>query len=292
MNSSAIDSGTTVLNTEQAVISRHTPDEVAVLIRQLRHPALAQRFLECKDDPEFLGLSFTDQIYELLASECTRRKQNGIVRKRAKAEVPSDISVSELLEDRARYHITRSTGDYLSQCTWIDKGEHIIVLGKAGCGKTSVTCACLNSAIESGHKVLFADYSLTMMKLSLLYSKGSNEDFQEQIGKLASHDAIALDDAFTGLSREGEAGALKELLTLCKSSGCAIVLNSQATPKEWHKFLGGKYMADAALDRLMAGARVIKIEGESLRCPKSGRKADSKAEHDSASEDKEESSND
>ncbi|WP_269745003.1 ATP-binding protein [Corynebacterium jeddahense] len=53
---------------------------------------------------------------------------------------------------------------------------------------------------------------------------------------------------------------------MTEREGCgAAIVTSQFTPDEWYKSIPNAVIAESILNRLVAGAEIITIEGETLR---------------------------
>lgn len=170
-------------------------------------------------------------------------------------------AVLQQIECNAQRNITREQLDILSDCSFIKRGQNILITGAAGCGKSYLACAIGRQACMFGYKVAYTGILRFVETMTQGKVDGS---YMRQINKLNKADLIILDDfGLTPLSQHTRAALLQILED--RYSIKSTIVTSQYPVAEWHALIEESTMADAILDRLTADAHKLELKGESMR---------------------------
>ncbi len=243
----------------------HTQEENCALMSALHMSAMKTEYLNCLKEDEFTDLSFDDKIYRLLKAEVDKREQSGYLRRRKGANLPSNANVGVILNRLNDYKLSRDRLERIMSLRWIEQGHLLLITGATGLGKTDLGSAICDQAIRLHKKACFHAYDLFIMSLCDYCAQGKKDEYQRVLKQMLNVDILMLDDVCTGIQRPSEAIVFKDILDTAKQKNIGLILTSQASLPEWHKFLGGGYAADAVLDRIKGSAERIELSGDSKR---------------------------
>jgi len=149
----------------------------------------------------------------------------------------------------------------LSDCTFLQRTENILITGPTGSGKSFLACALGNQACMMGHKVYYANMNRLSEKIMLARMDGSFVKLLNQFGKVA---LLILDDFGLQPLDQNTRLALLQILE-DRYAERSTMLVSQLPIAKWHEAIGEPTLADAIMDRITSGAHKIELKGESLR---------------------------
>jgi len=149
----------------------------------------------------------------------------------------------------------------LSDCTFLQRTENILITGPTGSGKSFLACALGNQACMIGYKVYYGNMNRLSEKIMLAKLDGTFVKLLNQFGKIA---LLILDDF--GLQPLDQNTRLALLQILEDRYGLkSTMLVSQLPIAQWHDAIGEPTLADAIMDRITTGAHRLELKGESLR---------------------------
>jgi DNA replication protein DnaC len=169
-----------------------------------------------------------------------------------------------VLEDM-NYHVDRNIDRNqimrFTDCTYIDKGENVLITGSTGIGKSYIATALGHHACGMGYRVTYHNTPKLFAKLKMAKADGS---YLKEVAKIERQHLLILDDfGIQPFDAPGRA-ALMELIEDRHGKG-AIMITSQLPVVKWHDIIGEQTVADAILDRLIHNAHRIELKGESMR---------------------------
>jgi DNA replication protein DnaC len=175
---------------------------------------------------------------------------------------------------RFRYQATMEGIDYLPQrmlnknqlqalssCSFINKGENLIITGATGCGKSYIATALAYKACSMGYKALYVNMPKLEEQLLMLEADATKGKY---ISKLAKTQLLVLDDFGLSPMTHRLRMALLQIME-DRYERKSIIITSQLPFKTWYDYIGEPTLADAIMDRLSASANRIELQGESLR---------------------------
>jgi DNA replication protein DnaC len=148
----------------------------------------------------------------------------------------------------------------MADCQWITRGQHVLITGATGIGKTWLACALGNAALRSGYSVLYRDVPDMLAEWETADARGTLTKLRRRLDRL---DLLVLDDWAVEPLSDRDVQALRRVLH-DRSSSRSIVLASPKGPAKWRAWLGD-YVGDALVDRIEAAAVSIALQGPSLR---------------------------
>ena len=149
----------------------------------------------------------------------------------------------------------------LADCTFIDRGENIIITGATGCGKSFLAAAIGHQACMSGKKVCY--FSLPKL-LSKLHTDKLEGVFTKEIERIENKNLLILDDwGLVPLDTSSRLALLQIIED--RHNKYSTIITSQLPISAWHQYINEKTIADAILDRIIHKAIRIELTGDSLR---------------------------
>jgi DNA replication protein DnaC len=149
----------------------------------------------------------------------------------------------------------------LADCTFIDRGENLLITGATGCGKSYLACALGRQACSLGYRTLYFGMHRFLERITLAKLDGSYVKFLNQLEKAP---LVILDDfglhPLDGVSRL----ALLQLLE-DRYGKRSTIITSQLPVSKWYEYIGDSTIADAIMDRLSVSAHRFELKGASLR---------------------------
>ena len=186
-------------------------------------------------------------------------------RKRTEANIKQSKmrynAVLEQFECTATRNINRDHLETLADCSYIYRGENILITGATGCGKSYLACALGRQACNFGYKVLY----LGMIRfLELINQSHLDGTFIKQINRMEKIDVLILDDfGIQNISASQRIAILQVLEDRYATK--STIITSQLPVANWHQYINESTIADAIMDRLTANAHRFELKGESMR---------------------------
>ena len=160
-----------------------------------------------------------------------------------------------------RRNLTKAAFLRLADCRWIKEHQSLIITGPCGSGKSFLASALGQQACIYGYRVLYWSASKLFAHLKLSKADGS---YLRELGKIARHDVILLDDfGLEALDPPSRLGLLEILED--RHGRASTLLASQLPVAKWYDVIGEPTIADAICDRIVHSAHRIELKGESVR---------------------------
>jgi len=168
-----------------------------------------------------------------------------------------DIDYSE------KRNLSKSTFNTLADCSYISRGENILITGATGCGKSYLACALGHQACVKGYRTLYFNMNRFCEQILLAKTDGTIIKWLDRIRRAQ---LIILDDF--GLQPITHDVKLILLQILEDRYGkSATIISSQLPASKWHEYFDEPTIADAILDRVIPKSHRVELKGKSLRAP-------------------------
>lgn len=152
----------------------------------------------------------------------------------------------------------------LSNCSWVQNGEAIILTGKTGLGKSFIATALGMQGCCFGYKTLYFNCGKLFTLLKIAQADGS---YPKIIKNISKTDILILDDfGLHHFDMESQLSLLEILED--RHSRKSTIIATQFPTNKWHDVIGDPTIADAICDRLIHKAHGIDLDGKSMRDPK------------------------
>lgn len=157
--------------------------------------------------------------------------------------------------------ITKEVLIMLSDGTFVEKSENLLICGATGSGKSYLACAMGRNACLLGHRTLYYSMNRFIEALAAARLDGTYIRWLNQIAKTP---LLIIDDFGLQPLTQDMRLTLLQILEDRFAKGSTIV-TSQLPVNKWYEYINEPTLADAICDRLTSNAHRIELKGESLR---------------------------
>lgn len=229
-------------------------------LTRMRLGAMAEAFEQQCNDKTFETFSFEDRFGMIVDRQWEKRQNKKIKDLITAATFRYPHACMEDIEYFADRKLDRAQLLELSTCSYIAEGNHIILKGATGCGKTYISNALGIAACRNFIKVKYTRLSELFVELNIALAEGS---YKKVIKSYQKTDLLILDDfLLTPLTSE-ETRLLLEIIEVKTIHG-AVIFCSQYETGGWLQRMGTEddaTVAEAIIDRFKHSSYVISIKG-------------------------------
>ena len=234
----------------------------------LRLEGMAQALEEQRRQANISQLDFEERFGLLVERQWLWRENRALAARLHHAQ----LKVAASLEDIDYRHprgLKRAQIDQLRASQWVANHHNCLITGPTGSGKTYLACALAYQACRDGHRVCYYYAPKLFRELQNAQADGS---LMKLLKKLSRAALIVIDDFGVAAVTGKQYRDLLEILDDRHGLGSTLI-TSQFPVDGWHGVINDATVADAILDRLVHNAYRLKLEGESMRDPKTQSKA-------------------
>lgn len=230
-------------------------------LRALKLHGMAAGNESQRDNTALQALGFDERFGMLVEAEVHDRRQRRQARLLRAAKLKEPNACPEDIDYGTRRGLDRSLVASLLDCEWVTRGQHLIVTGPTGVGKTWLACAFGQQAARRGLTVSYRRLVRLLEDAEVARGDGSLPKLRTQ---LANTRLVILDDwAVAPISVRGRQDLLEFVED--RSGSGSLVITSQLPVDQWHDYIGEPTLADAILDRIVHRAHRIVLKGDSMR---------------------------
>jgi DNA replication protein DnaC len=219
------------------------------------------------------SMSYEEFLLELLEKECEERWNNRIHRLLRESKLPLEKNMSNFESKRLPLKVNHQV-NALTEGSFVDRHENVLVFGNPGSGKTHLLCGIGQELVRKGRRVLFSTCSLLVQ--DLLVAK-KELCLSKKLKKLSGYDALIIDDiGYVQQDRE-EMEVLFTLFAERYERG-SVMLTSNLPFSKWEQIFKDPMVTAAAIDRLVHHSVIIELNLESYRMEQALKSQKSKEE--------------
>ena len=207
-------------------------------------------------------LAFLDA---LLGEQADQRRERSIARRIAEAHFAEPKILEAFDWEFNKQSIDRQQIEQLATCEFIRRNTNVIFIGQAGVGKSHLIQAIGRKACALGYRVL---YKTSAQILSELTGSLADKTLTQQLRVYSRPQLLIIDEfGFDKVERieSPQAAHLLYKVVAARSQKSSTALISNIDFDQWGDYLIDGPLAMAFLDRLVEGAVIIKIKGDSYR---------------------------
>ena len=206
-------------------------------------------------------LGHLELLQVLCADEITRRETMAMARRLRRARFDTQVTLEEF-DFHASPKLPAAQIRDLAALRWLHAGEHVILYGPVGVGKSHIAQALGHLAIRHGADVRFATTSRVLADLA-----GGHADhtWPRRLGELARPALLILDDFAMRELTAPQADDLYELVSERTRAHRSLILTSNRSPVDWYPLFPNPVVAESLLDRLINSSHQVFMNGPSYR---------------------------
>ncbi|MGH3850318.1 MAG: IS21-like element helper ATPase IstB [Pseudonocardiaceae bacterium] len=207
-------------------------------------------------------LGFQDFLQALCLDEINRRDAAALERRTRAARFESDARF-ENYDFTADPGIPAAQIRDLASGDWIRNGQHLIIAGPVGVGKTHIATALGQVAIQGGQSCRFITTSRMLADLA-----GGNADgsWGRRLRAYTKPDLLILDDFAMRELTGPQADDLYEIISSRARS--SVIVTTNRAPEDWYPLFPNAVAAESLFDRLVNNAHHLTIQATSYRAKK------------------------
>jgi DNA replication protein DnaC len=207
-------------------------------------------------------LSFLDL---LLGEQADSRRERSIARRISEAHFAERKTLEAFDWDFNKKAIDRQQIEQLAACEFIGRKTNLIIIGQAGVGKSHIVQAIGLKACALGYRAL---YKTSAQILNHLTASLADKTLPQALRAYSRPQWLIIDEfGFDRVERleSPQAAHLLYKVVASRSQKGSTALISNIDFDQWGDYLIDGPLAMAFLDRLVEGAVIIKIKGDSYR---------------------------
>jgi DNA replication protein DnaC len=239
-----------------------TTDDLIPLLKKLRFSGVLQslelRTRQAADD----DLSHGEFLFRLLSDEAERRDAKQLEMRLRRASFEGSRSIEDF-DFTFNPKIPKSKIIDLATCAFVDRTENILLVGRAGVGKSHIAQALGQRACRAGHDVLYASAHELLTQLRAARADATHD---RKMHRYIAPAVLIIDDLGLRPLVGDEPIDLYDIIRQRYERGSTIITSNRAI-EEWPPLFGDLLLASAALDRLLHHAHVIEMDGDTFRNP-------------------------
>ena len=233
---------------------------IGAACRTLHLPTVRAQAAELADAAARDRSTHRGYLAELLTAETDARDARRRDRRVKEAHFPRSKRLDQF-DLHAAPGIPPATLATLASCTWIDRGQPLVLLGDSGTGKTHLLIGVGVAACEQGRSVR---YMTCAALVNELVEAADERILARVVGRYGRLDLLCLDElGYLHLDPRG-AELLFQVITE-REERASIAVASNASFSEWGQTFTDPRLAAAVVDRLTFNAHIIQTGTDSYR---------------------------
>jgi len=241
---------------------RFLDESVLADFTAMRMTAFGKSVIDIANDPAFDTWTFSQKVLYALDKEVAARRERRINKLLKASRSPNPDACLEDVVYAPDRNINPEQVSRLAHGQWCHLGQNIVILGKSSVGKTYLAQALITAACRNDYSARF--YRTDLLAAHFAVMPLDDPARLKLTRELISVDVLVLDDFLTTPVDAATAHLLFNILSEREGNRSTIV-TSQFTPQDWYRSIPDAVIAESILNRLIAGAEIITLEGPNMR---------------------------
>jgi DNA replication protein DnaC len=237
-------------------------DDLIPLLKKLRLSGVLQslelRMRQAADD----DLAPSEFLFRVLSDEVERRDGKQLESRVRRANFEGMCTLEDF-DFHFNPEIPKAKIIDLATCSFVERHENILLVGRTGVGKSHIAQALGHRACRAGHHAL---YTSAHDMLTSLRAARADASYDRKLLRFTSPDLLVIDDLGLRPLTHDEPLDLYEIVRQRYQHG-ATIITSNRDVDEWYPLFGDALLASAAMDRLLHNAHVVVMNGDTYRNP-------------------------
>lgn len=238
-------------------------DELVPLLKKLRLSGILQSFeLRLRESVED-SLAYEEFLYRVLKDEVERRDAKQLEQRVRRANFEHQKTLEDF-DFHFNPEIPKSKVLDLATCVFVKRKQNVLLLGQTGVGKSHIAQALGHRACRAGYGVQYVEAHDLLKQLR---AARADQTYDRRLARLAAIDLLIIDDLGLRPLSNDEPGDIYELIRLRYERASTLITSNRDTD-ELANLFGDPLLASAAMDRLLHGAHILRLTGDTHRNPK------------------------
>lgn len=227
---------------------------------QMKLLGMQRMFQSIIEGTNYQNLTSDELVGMLVQSEWEERESKKLQRRLRLARFRYQACIEGINYQQNR-NLDKNQIIRFSDCSFISRGENILITGATGVGKSYIASALGNQACLKGYKTLYCNMQKLFSSLRISQADGS---YLKELDRISKQDLLILDDFGLQLLDTTNRMILLEIIE-DRHGNKSTLISSQLPTDKWYEVIGESTIADAILDRLLNCSHKIELKGESMR---------------------------
>lgn len=189
-------------------------------------------------------------LKEVLQKEVDKREEFAVLRREKVGRLPKKEFACTNINSGIAWQIER-----LEELEWIEKDQNLILIGKCGCGKTSLAAHLGRKALEAGIKVSYNTFD------DFLYTINNKDASDKQLRRFRYFTAsslIIIDDMmYTGVRNEDLVKFYHSIMLLNETRSIIFITNRELS--SWLEATEDRHLMQTLIDRITVNSQIIRL---------------------------------
>jgi len=220
--------------------------EIQGLARTLNLQNIAKGVIDLSHDKE----SNLAYLKDVLQKEVDKREEFAVLRREKAGRLPKKEFACTNITSGIAWQIER-----LEELEWIEKDQNLILIGKCGCGKTSLAAHLGRKALEAGIKVSYNTFD------DFLYTLNNRESSDKQMRRFRyfiQSSLIIIDDMmYTGVRTEDLVKFYHSIMLLNETRSIIFITNRELS--SWLEATEDRHLMQTLIDRITVNSQIIRL---------------------------------
>ena len=220
--------------------------EIQELARTLNLQNIAKGIIDLSQDKE----SNLAYLKDVLQKEVDKREEFAVLRREKAGRLPKKEFVTTNINSGITWQIER-----LEELEWIEKDQNLILIGKCGCGKTSLAAHLGRKALEAGIKV---SYNTFDDFLYIINNKDTSDKQMRRFRYFTASSLIIIDDMmYTGVRNEDLVKFYHSIMLLNETRSIIFITNRELS--SWVEAAEDRHLMQTLIDRITVNSQIIRL---------------------------------
>ena len=220
--------------------------EIQELARTLNLQNIAKGIIDLSQDKE----SNLAYLKDVLQKEVDKREEFAVLRREKAGRLPKKEFVTTNINGGITWQIER-----LEELEWIEKDQNLILIGKCGCGKTSLAAHLGRKALEAGIKV---SYNTFDDFLYIINNKDTSDKQMRRFRYFTASSLIIIDDMmYTGVRNEDLVKFYHSIMLLNETRSIIFITNRELS--SWFEAAEDRHLMQTLIDRITVNSQIIRL---------------------------------